>query len=67
MTEAKIDVLATRVAVGITNGITTILGQHEDGQDDTALRWRNAHSVDVRDAIKELIRALANTERKRTP
>jgi hypothetical protein len=61
--DEQVEALATQVAAGITAGVVEILRQHEEAEDElkrvsVAWRWQNVHSVAVRDALAELIRAV---------
>jgi hypothetical protein len=62
MTEAEIDALATKVAIGLTDGLLEILRQHEDvahgAKRDVSFLWQGHHSVAFRNAIGDLIRGI---------
>lgn len=61
MTEDEIDALAVKFAAKVTAGLVEILGQHEDDmhQDrDTSISWAGNYSIDIKEAVADLIRAL---------
>jgi hypothetical protein len=65
LTDSQIDALSARFAARVTAGVAAIVGTHEthaheDDEDyfSTPFAWQGHHAIEIREAVRELIRGL---------